>query len=146
MHLPAELGAVELRDRRLDADVVALVVGEPARRRRASPPGRTRTPAMNAIFCATASCLPTGRPHWTRSADHSRAILVAHLALADADRGQREAAGVERRERDLQPLALACRSGSRPGRRRPRARVTEFSIPRRPMNALRCSTVTPSVS
>jgi hypothetical protein len=34
---------------------------------------------MNASFCATASCLPTGRPHWTRSADHSRAILVAHL-------------------------------------------------------------------
>ena len=35
---------------------------------------------MNAFFCATASCLPTGRPHWTRSVDHSRAILVAHLA------------------------------------------------------------------
>ena len=35
---------------------------------------------MNAFFCATASCLPTGRPHWTRSLDHSRAILVAHLA------------------------------------------------------------------
>ena len=35
---------------------------------------------MNAFFCATASCLPTGRPHWTRSLDHSRAIFVAHLA------------------------------------------------------------------
>src|ERR671929_212234 len=28
--------------------------------------------AMNAIFCATASCLPTGWPHCTRSFDHSR--------------------------------------------------------------------------
>ena len=35
--------------------------------------------AMNAFFCATASCLPIGRPHWTRSFDHSRAIFVAHL-------------------------------------------------------------------
>ena len=37
--------------------------------------------AMNAIFCATASCLPTGWPHWTRSADHSRAIFVASFAV-----------------------------------------------------------------
>ena len=35
--------------------------------------------AMKAIFPATASCRPTGRPHCTRSDDHSRAILVAHL-------------------------------------------------------------------
>ena len=35
--------------------------------------------AMKAIFWATASCLPTGWPHWTRSARHSRAIFVAHL-------------------------------------------------------------------
>ena len=36
---------------------------------------------MNAIFCATASCLPIGRPHWTRSFDHSRAIFVDHFAI-----------------------------------------------------------------
>ena len=35
---------------------------------------------MKAIFCATASCSPTGWPHCTRSAANSRATLVAHLA------------------------------------------------------------------
>ena len=40
--LPAELGAVELGERRLDADVVALVVGQAARDVDASPRGRTR--------------------------------------------------------------------------------------------------------
>ena len=30
---------------------------------------------MNAIFLATASCSPTGRPHCTRSRDHSLAIF-----------------------------------------------------------------------
>ena len=34
---------------------------------------------MNAILAATASCSPTGRPHCTRSLDHSRAIFRHHL-------------------------------------------------------------------
>ena len=37
---------------------------------------------MNAIFLATASCSPIGRPHWTRSADHSLAIFRASLPAA----------------------------------------------------------------
>ena len=78
-----------------------------ARRRRASPRGRTRSPAMNAIFCATASCLPTGWPHWTRSARPLAGDLRRPLRDADADRRQREAAGVQRRQGDLQALALA---------------------------------------
>ena len=35
--------------------------------------------AMNAILCATAACSPMGRPHCTRSRDHSRAIFRLHL-------------------------------------------------------------------
>jgi hypothetical protein len=37
---------------------------------------------------------------------------------------------------------IRCSSGTNTSSNR----VTEFSIPRRPMNALRCSTVTPSLS
>ncbi len=99
---------------------------------------------MNAIFCATASCLPTGWPHWTRSDAHSRAIFVAHLALPA------QMAGSARR-----PVLSVERAILRPWPSRPirfsfgtktfSSRVTEFSIPRRPMNALRLSTVTPSL-
>ena len=35
--------------------------------------------AMNAIFRATASCEPTGRPHWTLAADHSRDSEIQYL-------------------------------------------------------------------
>ena len=61
---------------------------------------------MNAIFLATASCSPIGRPHWTRSADHSLAIFSASFAGRGAARGQGEAAGVQRGEGDLEALAL----------------------------------------
>jgi hypothetical protein len=37
---------------------------------------------MNAIFLATASCSPTGRPHCTRSRDHSRANFSASFPAA----------------------------------------------------------------
>jgi hypothetical protein len=64
--------------------------------------------AMKPIFCATASCRPTGWPHWTRSADHSRAIFVAHFAVA------RQMAGSASR-----PVFSVVRAILRP---RPRAR------------------------
>ena len=100
---------------------------------------------MNAIFWATASCLPIGRPHWTRSFDHSRATLVAHLACPT------QIAGSARRPVFSVVSAIFRPSPSRPirfssGTNTRSSRVTEFSIPRRPMNALRCSTVTPSLS
>ena len=98
---------------------------------------------MKAIFCATASCLPTGWPHCTRSFDHSRAILVASLEMP------RQIAGSARR-----PVLRVVRAIFRPmpsfpitfssGTKTSSSSVTEFSIPRRPMNWLRCSTVTPS--
>ena len=63
---------------------------------------------MKAIFRATASCSPTGRPHCTRSLHHSRAIFIAHFAAPAHIGGQREPPGVERGQRDLQALALAA--------------------------------------
>ena len=100
--------------------------------------------AMKAIFCATASCWPTGLPHCTRSLDHSRAILVDSLATP------RQIAGSARR-----PVLSVVRAILRPwpslpitfsaGTKTSSSSVTEFSIPRRPMNWLRCSTLTPSL-
>ena len=99
---------------------------------------------MKAIFCATASCLPTGLPHCTRSFDHSRATFVAHLETP------RQIAGSASR-----PVLRVVRAILRPmpsfpitfssGTKTSSSSVTEFSIPRRPMNWLRCSIVTPSV-
>jgi hypothetical protein len=37
---------------------------------------------MRPSICATASCLPTGAPHCSRSAAHSRATFTHHFALA----------------------------------------------------------------
>jgi hypothetical protein len=56
--------------------------GTPATSSIASRPNAL--PAMNSSFCATASCLPIGRPHCTRSVDHSRAIFVANLVAPTA--------------------------------------------------------------
>ena len=61
---------------------------------------------MKEIFSATASCSPTGLPHCTRSADHSRAIFSAPLAGGRAHRRDRQPPGVERGQRDLETLAL----------------------------------------
>ena len=61
---------------------------------------------MNAFFCATASCLPTGRPHWTRSVDHSRAIFVAHLAWPTQIAGSARRPVFSVRQGDLEPPAL----------------------------------------
>ena len=99
--------------------------------------------AMNAIFAATASCSPTGLPHCTRSPDHSLAILSATFPAAA------QLAGSE-----SLPVFRVVRAIFRPWPSSPILsvagtltswnRVTPFSRPRRPMNALRCSTVTPS--
>ena len=99
-------------------------------------------PAMNAIFCATASCLPTAWPHCTRSPANSRAILVDHLPAAT------QIAGSARRPVFSVDRAIFSPSPSLPirfslGTNTFSSRVTEFSIPRRPMNWLRFSTVTP---
>ena len=101
-------------------------------------------PAMKASFCATASCLPIGRPHWTRSAAHSRATLVAHLeALAAiAISARRPVFSVLSAILSPSPSrAIRFSSGTKTSFRT----VTEFSIPRIPMNALRRTTVMPSV-
>ena len=102
-------------------------------------------PAMNAIFWATASCLPTGWPHCTRSIDHSRAIFMAALAAA------MQIAGSARR-----PVLRVVSAIFKPwpswpmrfsaGTKTSFSTVTEFSIPLIPMKLLRCSTVTPSLS
>ena len=99
---------------------------------------------MNASFCATASCLPIGLPHCTRSVDHSRAILVAHFdaPTAIAISASRPVFRVVSAILSPSPSrAIRFSSGTNTSLRI----VTEFSIPRRPMNALRCRTVTPSL-
>ena len=99
--------------------------------------------AMNAIFAATASCSPTGLPHCTRSPDHSLATLTATFPAAA------QLAGSE-----SLPVFSVVRAIFRPWPSSPIRSVagtltswnlvTPFSSPRRPMNALRCSTVIPS--
>ena len=101
--------------------------------------------AMNASFCATASCRPTGWPHCTRSDANSRAALVAHLAVPTQIAGSASRPVLSVVSAILRPwpsLPITFSAGTKTSVRR----VTEFSIPRRPMNALRCSTVTPSLS
>ena len=102
-------------------------------------------PARKEILCATASCLPTGWPHWTRSEANSRATLVAHFATPT------QIAGSARRPVLRVDSAIFRPWPSLPirfsfGTKTSSSSVTEFSIPRSPMKALRCSTVTPSVS
>ena len=99
---------------------------------------------MKASFCATASCLPIGRPHCTRSMAHSRATLVAHFEAptAIAISARRPVFRVLSAILSPSPSrAIRFSSGTNTSLRS----VTEFSIPRIPMNALRCRTVMPSV-
>jgi hypothetical protein len=102
-------------------------------------------PAMNAIFCATASWRPTGWPHCTRSLDHSRATLTAHLHVptqiaGSASRPVLSVVSATFRPMPSRPITFSLGTNTSSNV------VTEFSIPRRPMNALRCVTVTPSLS
>jgi hypothetical protein len=101
--------------------------------------------AMNEILCATAACAPIGRPHCTRSRLHSRATFSEYFADAV------QIAGIESR-----PVFSVVSAIFRPrptppttaddGTRTWWKRVTPFSRPRRPMNELRRSTVTPGAS
>ena len=101
--------------------------------------------AMNESFSATAAWAPIGRPHWTRSTDHSRAIFRHHFAAAVV------VAGMDSRPVFSVVSAIRRPSPSRPSRfstgtRTWWKRVTPFSIPRSPMKALRFSTVIPGAS
>ena len=99
-------------------------------------------PAMKAIFSATASCLPMGMPHWTRSLAQSLTIL------SESFEDDAQMAGSDRR-----PVLSVCRATFSPrpsppttssaGTRTFSNRVTPFSMPRSPMNWLRWSTFTP---
>ncbi len=99
---------------------------------------------MKAILAPTASCSPIGLPHWTRSADHSRAIFTAHL-LPPA-----QIAGIDSRPVLRVVSAIFSPAPSAPMRFSTGTRtwwkwVTPFSIPFRPMKPLRFSTVIPGV-
>ena len=97
---------------------------------------------MKEILAPTASCWATGLPHCSRAADHSRAIFRHHLPAPT------HMAGSESR-----PVLRVVRAIFRPapsgpmrfaaGTRTWWKRVTPFSMPRRPMKALRFSTVMP---
>ncbi len=99
--------------------------------------------AMKLILEPTASCSATGLPHCSRSAAHSRAIFRHHLP-APAHIAGSESRPVLRvvsaifRPAPSGPIRLAA------GTRTWWKRVTPFSMPRRPMKALRFSTVMPS--
>jgi len=92
--LPGHLRAVQLGQGGLDAD------GRAARRRPAgwtAPrrlPRRRSRPAMKAIFSATASCLPIGMPHCTRSLAPLPHDLEGQLRGRSARGGERQAPGV----------------------------------------------------
>jgi hypothetical protein len=89
--------------------------------------------------------LPIGWPHWTRSPDHSRATRVAHLAAPTQIAGNASRPVFSVVSAILSPwpsLAITFFFGTRTLC----SLVTQFSIPRSPMNALRCSTVIPSLS
>ena len=97
---------------------------------------------MKAILPPTASCFPTGRPHCTRSVDHSRAIFSDHFAVAE------HRAGIDSRPALSVVSAILSPSPSLPSRsstgtRTWCSRVSPFSMPRSPMKALRRSTVMP---
>ena len=63
---------------------------------------------MKAILAPTASCWAIGLPHCSRAADHSRAIFRHHLPAPTQHGGQREPAGVEGGEGDLEARALGA--------------------------------------
>src|SRR5262249_30023000 len=97
---------------------------------------------MNEIFLATASCSPTGRPHCTRSRDHSLAIFNASFPAATQLAGS-----------DSRPVFSVVRAILRPcpsapirlvaGTTTSWHRVSPSPRPRGPMTAFRRSTVIP---
>src|SRR4051812_34544400 len=104
--LPAQLGGVELGDRRLDADVVALLVGQAAGDvehglQAEGAGGEERDLLGDRVVLADRAA-----PLHALVAPLAR-DLRRPLADADADRRQRQAAGVQRGQGDLQAVALA---------------------------------------
>lgn len=101
--------------------------------------------AMKEILAPTASCRATGLPHCSRTADHSRAIFRHHFPAPT------HMAGSESRPVLSVVRAILSPAPSGPmrlaaGTRTRWKRVTPFSSPRRPMKALRFSTVMPGES
>lgn len=143
-HEPGHLGAVELGEGGLDADVVAVLVshlrGEVDDGLEGEG-GRRDERDLGAHGLVQGDRLP----HCSRSADHSRAIFRHHLPAPTHIAG-----------RESRPVLRVVRAIFRPwpsspmrweaGTRTRWKRVTPFSRPRRPMKALRFSTVTPSES
>ena len=106
--LPAVLGVPHLGDRRLEADVVVAAC-RPSRTARSDDRSIANVvAAISASFCAIASCLPIGcAPLHALVAPTSRQISRQRLPTPAHDGRERQAAGVERDERELQALALA---------------------------------------
>ena len=99
---------------------------------------------MRASFCATASCLPMGWPHCTRSLHHFRAIeTICFPAPA-------QPAGIVSRpvfnviSASLRPFPSSQRMFSR-GTFTLVKRMTPFSSALSPMNRSRCTTSTPGI-
>ena len=105
--VPRALGVEQLRDRRLETNVVPAALVERGRQR-ATDSIANVSAVMRAIFCAIASCLPIGWPHCTRfirpCANCAAAIAFEPPAHA---RRNRQPPGVERRQRELETLPLA---------------------------------------
>ena len=114
--------------------------GRTSRSRGSRPtPSRTCAAAMSAIMCATASCLPTGRPHCTRSFAHLRTIARHDLAMPT------ELLGIERRPSLSVVSAILSPRPSAPirfsaGTRTSLKLMTALASARRPMKWQRCST------
>ena len=102
---PPDLGVPHLGDRRLEPDVGG------ARSARSEPRSATASmakmsAAIRPIFCAIASCLPTGWPHCTRSAAQRREISRQRLPPATADAGRVSRPVLRVMSASLRPFAL----------------------------------------
>ena len=97
---------------------------------------------MSAIWCAIASCLPTGRPHCTRSLAQVRQISRQSLAVPT------EPLGIDSRPSFKVVRAIFSPRPSSPirfsaGTRTFLKLITALASARRPMKWQRCSTLTP---
>ena len=101
--------------------------------------------AIDPIIWATASCLPTGAPHCTRSLAQFRTISRHRLPAATEDAGRVRRPVLSVMSASLRPLPSFQRMFSR-GTRTSWKRITPFSIPFRPMNSHRRTTSTPGQS
>ncbi len=88
--------------------------------------------AISAKSCAIASCLPTGWPHWTRSAAHWREIWTHRRATAEHEAGSVSRPVFNVTRASFKPLPSAQRRFSF-GTRTFVNRMTPFSIAFNPM-------------